>query len=147
MTGCGQLSLVLTYNRGNSKTVLLIACSPSSYNAVETISTLRFGTRAKSIENKARVNQSRGTAELEVLLKQAEDRIAALNTEVLSLKAQVAAGGGGGGDSSETTALLSQLRVTTDKQKFDLEELRADSGTMKVEPNESTLNLSASSQG
>lgn len=108
-----------------------MACSPSSYNATETISTLRFGTRAKTIENKARVNQSRGVAELEVLLKQAEDRIAAMNTEILSLKAQVAAGGGrvgGTGDSSETVKLLSQLRETTDKQKFDIEELRADSG-------------------
>ncbi|RYY83532.1 hypothetical protein EON63_11065 [archaeon] len=37
---------------GNSKTVLIVAVSPSSFNAPETVSTLRFGTRAKSIENK-----------------------------------------------------------------------------------------------
>ena len=36
---------------GNSKTVLIVAVSPSSFNAPETVSTLRFGTRAKSIEN------------------------------------------------------------------------------------------------
>ena len=41
---------------GNSKTVLIVACSPSAYNASETVSTLRFGARAKNIENKAKVN-------------------------------------------------------------------------------------------
>jgi kinesin family member 5 len=42
---------------GNSKTALIINCSPSSWNANETLSTLRFGYRAKAIENKAVVNE------------------------------------------------------------------------------------------
>lgn len=33
---------------GNSKTTLIVTCSPSIYNENETISTLRFGVRAKS---------------------------------------------------------------------------------------------------
>jgi kinesin family protein 5 len=33
---------------GNSKTTLIVTCSPSIYNENETISTLRFGMRAKS---------------------------------------------------------------------------------------------------
>jgi hypothetical protein len=37
----------------------VITCSGSSYNVSETLSTLRFGTRAKSIRNKPRVNQVR----------------------------------------------------------------------------------------
>lgn len=41
---------------GNSKTTLVICCSPSSFNDTETVSTLRFGMRAKSIKNKATVN-------------------------------------------------------------------------------------------
>lgn len=32
---------------GNAKTVLIITASPSSYNDAETLSTLRFGLRAK----------------------------------------------------------------------------------------------------
>lgn len=32
---------------GNSKTCLIITCSPSRYNEAETLSTLRFGLRAK----------------------------------------------------------------------------------------------------
>lgn len=41
---------------GNSRTSLIINCSPSSSNAQETISTLRFGTRAKKIKNNAHIN-------------------------------------------------------------------------------------------
>jgi kinesin family protein 5 len=60
---------------GNSKTVLIVAVSPSSYNASETISTLRFGTRAKRIENKITINQTRSVEELEALLIRAEKAI------------------------------------------------------------------------
>ena len=34
---------------GNSRTTLIINCSPSSYNEAETLSTLRFGSRCDSI--------------------------------------------------------------------------------------------------
>ena len=42
---------------GNSKTALIVTCSPSPYNEAETISTLRFGIRAKAIKNRAKVNR------------------------------------------------------------------------------------------
>ncbi|CAO3622231.1 unnamed protein product [Cunninghamella echinulata] len=54
---------------GNSRTTLIINCSPSSYNEAETISTLRFGVRAKTIKNKAKVNADLSPAELKALLK------------------------------------------------------------------------------
>ena len=57
---------------GNSRTTLIINCSPSAYNEVETLSTLRFGIRAKSIKNKARVNAELSPAELKILLKKAQ---------------------------------------------------------------------------
>lgn len=57
---------------GNSRTTLIINCSPSSYNESETISTLRFGMRAKSIKNKARINAELSPAELKILLKKAQ---------------------------------------------------------------------------
>jgi len=37
---------------GNSQTCLVITCSLSAYNDRETLSTLRFGNRAKNIKNK-----------------------------------------------------------------------------------------------
>ncbi|CAE7906938.1 KLP1 [Symbiodinium sp. KB8] len=42
---------------GNSQTALIINCSPSSYNEAETLSTLRFGKRAKRVKNRAVVNK------------------------------------------------------------------------------------------
>jgi kinesin family member 5 len=53
---------------GNAKTALLINCSPSSYNVNETLSTLRFGTRAKRITNKPKINEQRSVEELNQLL-------------------------------------------------------------------------------
>ncbi|BEJ16265.1 hypothetical protein CspHIS471_0508700 [Cutaneotrichosporon sp. HIS471] len=54
---------------GNSRTTLIINCSPASFNEPETLSTLRFGMRAKSIKNKARVNVELSPAELRAMLK------------------------------------------------------------------------------
>lgn len=54
---------------GNAKTTLLIACSPHSFNLEETVSTLRFGQRAKTIKNKAKINQQRSIEELELIVK------------------------------------------------------------------------------
>lgn len=51
---------------------MIINASPCSYNLDETISTLRFGSRAKRITNKARVNAELSPAELKVLLRKAQ---------------------------------------------------------------------------
>lgn len=42
---------------GNTKTVMIAAISPADYNLDETLSTLRYASRAKSIKNKPRVNE------------------------------------------------------------------------------------------
>ena len=42
---------------GNAKTSLIITCSPARYNLDETLSTLRFGARAKRVKNKPKVNK------------------------------------------------------------------------------------------
>lgn len=56
---------------GNSRTTLIVNCSPAAYNAEETLSTLRFGMRAKSIKNNARINVELSPAELREQLKKA----------------------------------------------------------------------------
>ena len=53
---------------GNSKTTLIVNISPSKCNMAETISTLRFGVRAKCIKNHIRVNQELPSSELKKLL-------------------------------------------------------------------------------
>ena len=59
-----KLTRILTESLGgNSMTTLIIACSMCSYNSKESISTLRFGQRAKSIKNKPKENVERSVKE------------------------------------------------------------------------------------
>lgn len=76
---------------GNSRTTLIINCSPSSYNDAETVSTLRFGVRAKSIKNKAKVNQELSPAELRALLKKAQAQASTFETYIANLESEVGA--------------------------------------------------------
>jgi kinesin family protein 5 len=103
--------------------VLIISCSPSSFNATETVSTLRFGTRAKSIQNKVVMNKTRSVEELEALLARSEKAIDAMATHITSLTtqlqlAQLGGGGGvavmpatdGGEDNPQALSLIAQLQ-------------------------------------
>ena len=74
---------------GNSRTSLIINCSPSSYNDAETISTLRFGTRAKSIKNKAKVNAELSPTELKMLLKKAQGQVTNFENYVAGLEGEI----------------------------------------------------------
>jgi kinesin family protein 5 len=68
---------------GNSRTTLIINCCPSLFNESETISTLRFGTRAKSIKNKIHINVEVSPKELQIRLKKANILIGELQSSVL----------------------------------------------------------------
>ncbi|EFR00458.1 kinesin heavy chain [Nannizzia gypsea CBS 118893] len=74
---------------GNSRTTLIINCSPSSYNDAETLSTLRFGGRAKAIKNKAKINQELSPAELKHLLKKAQSQVTTFETYISALENEV----------------------------------------------------------
>ena len=67
---------------GNSITTLLCHCSPAMYNREETLSTLRFASRAKQIRNKPIVNRELSQKELQVQLAQALDRIKLLEGKI-----------------------------------------------------------------
>ena len=60
---------------GNSLTNLIINCSPSMINQSESLSTLRFGQRAKLIKNKVVANTQQSVKELMMKLKKAEEKI------------------------------------------------------------------------
>lgn len=61
---------------GNAKTSLIITCSPSNFNEQETLSTLRFGQRAKKIKNVVKVNHERSAEELKLLLEKRDHALA-----------------------------------------------------------------------
>uniref|UniRef100_A0A1D1YRB6 Kinesin-like protein n=1 Tax=Anthurium amnicola TaxID=1678845 RepID=A0A1D1YRB6_9ARAE len=74
---------------GNSRTTLIINCSPSSFNEAETLSTLRFGMRAKSIKNKAKINAELSPAELKALLKKAKSEAVSFQQYISALEGEV----------------------------------------------------------
>ena len=76
---------------GNSRTTLIINCSPSSFNDAETLSTLKFGVRAKAIKNKAKVNAELSPSELKQLLKKAQNQVIAYESYVVNLGVEVQA--------------------------------------------------------
>lgn len=81
---------------GNSRTTLIINCSPSSYNEAETLGTLRFGIRAKSIKNSARINAELSPAELKNLLKKSQAANVTYQAYIAALEAEIAIWRSGG---------------------------------------------------
>ncbi|CAG8779000.1 5833_t:CDS:2, partial [Acaulospora morrowiae] len=81
---------------GNSRTTLIINSSPSSFNEAETLSTLRFGMRAKTIKNKAKVNAELSPAELKALLKKAKNEAVSFQQYIAALEGEVGVWRSGG---------------------------------------------------
>lgn len=71
---------------GNAKTCLVITCSPSSYNESETLSTLRFGLRAKKIKNKPKINKEVTVAELKIEIEKLEKFLITCNRRIIQLE-------------------------------------------------------------
>ena len=59
---------------GNTKTVMIAAISPADYNYEETLTTLRYASRAKNIKNKPKINEDPKDA----LLREYQDEITKL---------------------------------------------------------------------
>lgn len=118
---------------GNSRTTLIINCSPSAYNDAETLSTLRFGMRAKSIKNKAKINAELSPAELKVHLRKARAEVMSYQEYAAALEGEVSIWRAGGKVSSESWAKLKQdtrdLVSATPTAASRLDTLRETSGS------------------
>jgi hypothetical protein len=64
---------------GNSKTIMVANIGPASYNYDETLTTLRYASRAKSIKNKPRINEDPKDA----LLRQYQEEILRLKEKLI----------------------------------------------------------------
>ena len=71
---------------GNSKTCLIITCSPSVFNESETLSTLRFGERAKKIRNKAKINKEVTVMELQRIIDSLNEKLKNANKRIIQLE-------------------------------------------------------------
>lgn len=81
---------------------MIAACSPADYNYEETLSTLRYASRAKAIKNKPRVNEDPKDA----LLKQYEEEIRSLKELLSQLSNQK-----GGGNPSMIAAAVKSIQA------------------------------------
>lgn len=78
-----KLTRILTESLGgNSKTCLIVTLSPHPFNDAESLSTLRFGARARNIKNVPKVNREYTVPELKSLLEKAETKIKTLENRI-----------------------------------------------------------------
>ncbi|VDD79786.1 unnamed protein product [Mesocestoides corti] len=70
---------------GNSKTVMIANIGPTDYNYDESLSTLRYANRAKSIKNNARINEDPKDALLRQFQKEIEELRAQLTNGIVHL--------------------------------------------------------------
>lgn len=87
---------------GNTKTVMIANCGPADYNYEETLTTLRYASRAKNIKNKPKINEDPKDA----MIREFQEEIEALKAKLMAIEQQDGGGVGpdgeaiGGGSSS-----------------------------------------------
>lgn len=120
---------------GNSKTCLIITASPHPYNDQETLSTLRFGQRARSIKNNAKVNREYTIPELKKLLEKAEGDIEIQKMQIKALESIISSMGGSIPENQDLEKMALE-----EKRKREEEEERAELEAIKIaEMEESAL--------
>lgn len=124
---------------GNSETTLLVCGSVSSYNAEETLTTLRFGQRAKSIKNKPKVNEECTVAEYKQLVLEKDKLIAALQAQLDQLQAggfrsdRTATNGAPDKPSDDTAAALRVQELVTKIEQLEDEQVSKASEVTSLE--------------
>jgi len=69
--------------------VLILTGSPSSFNAEETLSTMRFGRRAKTIKNKPHINVDLSVKEYKAILKKLQAKSERQGKLIVALKGDI----------------------------------------------------------
>ena len=107
---------------GNSKTCLIITCSPSIFNEAETIGTLRFGKRAKQIKNKPKINKEVSVSELKLLLEKLEKTVEERDQKIVALEKSL----------NQANSQLSQTKSDLVQSKLEWAELKMASDDEKA---------------
>jgi kinesin family protein 5 len=110
---------------GNARTALIVTASASTYNLDETLSSLRFGQRAKRMRNKPLVNLELSSREALALFKLEQRRSKALGDELEMLRALLgerrAAGAAAPADASDAPAAAESLRAVVEQLRKERE--------------------------
>lgn len=103
---------------GSAKTVMIATISPAESNYDETLSTLRYASRAKKISNKPKINEDPKNA----MLRQFQEEIMRLRTELELVDAAVA-GDSKSSASSDDSEMKEQLHHENEREKIKRENL------------------------
>jgi hypothetical protein len=102
-----KLTRVLQHSLGgNARTVIIINCSPAASNARESVSSLRFGSRALHVRNRPVINRQLNVNDMTIKLAVAEARIRSLNTLLAAASRELFVWRSGGRVASEDFANL-----------------------------------------
>lgn len=96
---------------GNTKTVMIANVGPADYNYEETLSTLKYADRAKSIKNEVHINEDPKDA----LLRQFKE-------EIENLRKQLSEGMGGGELPGETKIVEKIIKIEEGEDIQEIEE-------------------------
>ena len=110
---------------GNSKTCLIVTCSPSPFNEAETVSTLRFGVRAKAIKNKPKVNREYTVAELKLMLSKAQEEIEKKNKIIARLEDNLKKLGGHVSVTFDEKSEIGEGKIDYDEVMAEIDDLRS----------------------
>eukprot|EP01051_Picozoa_sp_SAG22_P002899 SAG22_NODE_135_length_18211_cov_560.916519_6_plen_869_part_00 len=110
---------------GNTKTTLIVALSPADDNIDETVSTLNFAKRAKTIKNIVKVNEQKSVEEMAALIKVLQRDLDAARKELARYKGGGAVPASGDDGVVFDSVAYAELRVEYEelKNRFDDEVL------------------------
>lgn len=128
---------------GNSRTTIIICASPSSYNEQETLSSLRFGKRAKNIKNNAVVNIQYSAEELQKQLDVAKKEIARMSKLLAAAEAELQLWRSGVSVSEESRIALSNSAGAASEAGAGGDEQAAGGSAMSEQEREEVLRREA----
>jgi len=108
---------------GNTKTVMIANVGPADWNFDETLSTLRYANRAKSIKNKPKINEDPKDA----MLREFQDEIMKLRAQLSSFQGGAPVQGVMGGKMTEKIVKVDdeqRIREMEERLVQEKEEIR-----------------------
>jgi len=103
---------------GNTKTALMVACSPAAINGEETYGTLKFAQRAKMVQNTVSVNAEMSVAQLKEVVESLQKQIVDLKTSNPDRSAEALAE-----MTKQRDGLITELRMMTEARNKAVQEL------------------------
>ncbi|EGZ10469.1 hypothetical protein PHYSODRAFT_261764, partial [Phytophthora sojae] len=125
---------------GNTKTVMIANCGPADYNYEETLTTLRYASRAKNIKNKPKINEDPKDA----MIREFQEEIEALKAKLLAIEKQASEGvssidGGAGGAEGIEEAQAIAEKAQREKEEM-LQKTRDDLALVAKDKAQAELN-------